>query len=219
MLANFLGRAASLAGRQGADLRVVGIRAGSLSVLIKAVRKNAAKEFREKPIDTTLKASAVVVAIVAACLNAMAPARGSVSPLAKAAAELVDRREVTQITIVTGEGETVLMNAEISRNVREARVNRDQPSDQQQAITEHISQHVVALEAKARRGDLSGEVLLVGQSIHFRPDGYKFLVPVDTIANDSAGELTPFRRYKVTGHIRTRDGQPDLLIVSFAMPL
>jgi hypothetical protein len=219
MLATFLRRAATVARSQGADLRVVGVRAGSLAVTLAAVRRGAAKEFTEKPIDTTIKASGFVAAIVAAIVAAMSPAKSGVSPMATAAVELVDRHEVTQITIVTSEANTVLMNKEISRRVRETRVHGGHAPAQPKATAGHISQHVVELDEDARRGDLSGEVLLVGRDLHFRPDGYKFLVPVDTTASHGIRQLLPSRRYRVTGRITTLGGQPDHIVVDSAVPL
>jgi hypothetical protein len=118
MLATFLRRAATVARSRGADLRVVGVREGSLAITLSAIKKGAAKEFREKPIDTTVKVSALVVAVVGAIVAAMSLAKSGVSPLAAAAIELVDHQEVTQITIVTSEANTVLINKEIAKRVR-----------------------------------------------------------------------------------------------------
>ena len=55
-LATFLKRAATVARRSGADLRVVGMSEGSLDVVIKAIQKGARKELLEKPIGTAINA-------------------------------------------------------------------------------------------------------------------------------------------------------------------
>lgn len=215
VLATFLTRVARVARHQRADLRVVGVRAGTLTVIMAAVRKGAAKEFTEKPIDTTIKASVFVTGIAAAIVAAMSPAKDSL--LAKAGADLVDRHEVTQITIVTNEAETVLMNKEIAKRVREARPHTGHALSASKAVAGHIPQRAVELVEDARRGDLSGEVLFVKGYPHFRPDGYKFLVPV-VMASHGIEQLSPGGHYRVTGHITTMDGQPDLLVVDSAVP-
>jgi hypothetical protein len=208
VLATFLTRAARVARHQGADLRVVGVRAGTLTVIMAAVRRGAAKEFTDRPIDTTIKASVFVTGIVAAIVAAMSPARES--PLAKAGADLVDRHEVTQITIVTNEAKTVVMNKEIAKGVR-----RERPHAK--PVAGRIPHRLGELVEDARQGNLSGEVLLVEGFPHFRPDGYKFLVPV--MASRRIEQLSPGRRYRVAGQITTRDGQPDLIVVDSAAPL
>ena len=218
MLATFLRRAATVARSQGADLRVVGVREGSLAVILKALRKSAAKEFTEKPIDTTIKTAGLVVAVVGAIRASMSLAKSSGSSITMAAVELVERHEVTEITIVTRETNTVIMNEELSRRVREKRVRGGRLPAQPKAATGHISQRVVELSEEARRGDLSGEFLLVEGNLHFRPDGYNFLVPVDTTVIPGIRQLLPSRYYRVTGRIATLDGQPDHIVVVSAVP-
>lgn len=72
-LANFLKRAATAARRAGGEIRVVGLQEGSLNVILKAFKKGAAKEFKDKPIDTTIKSTVFVTAIVTAIVHMMSP--------------------------------------------------------------------------------------------------------------------------------------------------
>lgn len=122
-LADFLKRAATVARQRGGDLRVVGLRQGSLAIVITAIKKSkigqsAAKEFSEKPIDTTIKASGFAAAIVSAIVYAMSPAQSGSTPLAKAGAEVVENHKVTEITIVTNATSSVVMNKMIASEIR-----------------------------------------------------------------------------------------------------
>jgi len=212
VLATFLTRAATVARRHGADLRVVGVRAGSLTVIVAAIRKGAGKEFTERPIDTTIKASVFVTAIVTAIVAAMSPAKDS--PMAKAAADIVDRHEVKQITIVTNQTETLLMDEEIAKRIRQA---RPRALAAPKSVVHLIAQQVVELVENANRGGLSGEFLLVEGHLHFRPDRYRFLVPV-VMESHGIEQLATGKHYRVTGRIETREGQPDSIMVRSAVP-
>lgn len=222
-LANFLKRAATIARQRGGELRVVGIREGSLAVIIKAIKKSkvsqsAAKEFSEKPIDTTIKVSAFLASIVGAIIYAMSPAQSGSSPLAKAGADVVENHQVTQIKIVTNETSTVVMDEMIASEVREAERNgRAMLAPPHE--TRRLPQPVIAMIEDARRGSLLGEAALVRDELHFRPDGFRYWVPVDENTVSAAGQLYPGGRFRVTGHIATRDGQPDRIVVDWAAPL
>jgi hypothetical protein len=223
VLATFLQRAATVAKRHGADLRIVGLREGSLDVIIaprkSGIAQNAAKEFREKPIGTTVAVAGLVTAIVGAIIAAMALEKNGASPMGKAGAELVERHEVTQIEIVTTETSTVLMNKEIAQRVREAPRHGGLPHTPPEAGAERRPPQVLKLAEDARQGDLSGEVLLVEGNLHFRPDGHKFLVPVDKMASHGIRQLSPGGHYRVTGQIEMLSGQPDSIIIDSAVPL
>ncbi len=48
---------------------------------------------------------------------------------------------------------------------------------------------------------LIGETVLVDGELHFRPDGFRYLVPIDQHASDGAMKLVPGARIRVTGQI------------------
>lgn len=103
-LGRFLQRAATVARGQGAELQVIGLREGSLDVLLKAVAKskiakNAKKEFEKAPVGTTAAGAALVGAVVSALI--FATSSGKPTPLAKSAADIIEQTTVTQIQVVT----------------------------------------------------------------------------------------------------------------------
>ena len=216
-LATFLKRAATVARRQGADLRVVGLRDGSLDVVIKAFKKGALKEFKDKPIDTTIKTSLFVGTIVATIVHVMSPTPGGVTPIAKAAAEVVENHQVTQITIITNDDSRVVMNEKIAKAVRAAGQQQqllDGPDD-----VPRLSAPVAGMLRDARDGNLSGETSLVKDELHFKPDGYRYWVPVDENPASANNALQPGHRYRVAGHIALSGGLPDRIVVVEARPI
>ena len=122
---------------------------------------------------------------------------------------------VTQITIVTDEATTVVMDVEIAQLVRAVRRGSPAPLSAPVAVGERIPQRVFDLVEDAHRGNLFGKVLPAEGRLHFRPDGYQFLVP---IAGQGVENLFPGRHYRVAGRITTRDGQPDIIFVESATP-
>ena len=222
-LANFLKRAATVARQQGGELRVVGLRGGSLAVIVEAIKKSkigrsAVKEFSEKPIDTTVKVSGFLGTIVGAIIYAMLPAESGSTPLAKAGADVVENHQVTRITIVTNETSTVVMDEAIASEVRKAERSHKSvlpPPDE----ANRLPRPVIEMIEDARRGNLSGKVALVGDELHFRPDGYRYWVPVDETPAGAPGQLFPGVHYRVTGRITTRDGQPDRILIDWAAPI
>lgn len=217
-LANFLKRAATVARQHGAGLRVVGLQQGSLSVVIEAIKRGAKKEFEEKPIDTTIKTSAFIGGIVLGIIHLMSPAVSGVTPIAKAGAEMVERHQVMQITIVTNESSTVVMNKEIAKELREAEEERQlmlPPTDD----IMRLSAPVAAMLRDARTGDLSGETEMVHGELHFRPDGYRYWVPVDESPVSAMGQIRPGGRFRVSGHIALNEGHPDRIVVNWAEPI
>lgn len=86
-LANFLKRASTVARSHGAELRVVGLREGSLAVILRAIKKskiveNATKEFVDKPLEGGVKVTTLVGAIAAAIVYLMLPGKSGGAPIA-----------------------------------------------------------------------------------------------------------------------------------------
>jgi hypothetical protein len=216
-LATFLKRASTVARRGGAELLVVGVREGSLDVVIKAIKAGAKKEVFEKPIDTTIKTSLFVTGIVASIIHAMSPTLGGGAPIANAGAAVIENHQVTEIIIVTNEDSTVVMDIGIVSQLREARQKRnllDGP-----AAVPRLSAPVAGMLRDARSGELSGETSAVKGELHFKPDGYRYWVPVDENPVTANGVLQPGGRYRVSGHIALNGGQPDRIVVDHAVPL
>ena len=226
-LANFLKRAATFAKQRGSNLQVVGLRQGSLAVVIKVIQNSkigqgAAKEFSEKPIDTTIKVSgsvaAIAAGIVSAIVYAMSPDHGKTTPLAKSGAEIVEKHKVNQITIVSNTNNTIIMNQSIASEIREAERDRYPMLPQPERLAQ-LPPPVAAMIEDARRGELSGDATLVGGELHFRPDGYRYWVPVDIQSAVNYEKILPGKRFRISGRIATRDGQPDRIVVNQAEPI
>jgi hypothetical protein len=221
-LGNFLKRAATVARQSGAELRVVGLREGSLAVIIEAIRKSragkgAAKEFSDKPIDTTIKVSGFLASIVAAIAYAMSPAQSGSTPIAKAGADVIENHHVTEITLVTNRTSIVVMNQTIAAEVREKeRFSPRMLPESDEA--RRLPGPMVEMIEDARQGNLSGEAAIVNGELHFRPDGYRYWVPVDGY-RASQGLLYPGGHFRVAGQIEMRHGQPDRIIVDAAKPI
>ncbi len=215
-LATFLKRAATIARQNGAELRIVGVREGSLDVVIRAVKKGARKEFEDKPIDTTIKTTVFVGSVVLGIIHMMSPANVG-TPIANAGAHVVEKHQVTQISIVTNEGSTVVMDEKIAREVRRARER--QPLLDTPKAPPRLSAPVAGMLRDARSGDLTGETSIVKGEIHFRPDGYRYWVPVDENPVTANGALQPGGHYRISGHIALSDGSPDRIVVDRAVSL
>lgn len=216
-LATFLKRAATVARRSGGELRVVGVREGSVDVVLKAIRKGAAKEFKEKPIDTTIKTSVFVCGIVAGIIHMMSPQLSGDTPIAKAGADIVENHHVAQITVITNDDSTVVMNQTIAKEVRE--VGERQYLLERPDAVSRLSAPVAGMLHDARSGDLFGETSVVKSELHFRPDGYRYWVPVDENPVTANGSLRPGARYRISGHIALSGGQPDRIVVDRAVPI
>lgn len=216
-LANFLKRAATVARQRGAELRIVGLREGSLAVIVDVIKKGASKEFAEKPIDTTIKVSTFAAAIVGAIVLAMTPTKSGDTPLGKAGAEVVENHHVTKITVVTSQDITVVMDETIAFEVREAERNRQVMLAGPEEVM-RLPHRVAEMIEDARQGNLSGQAALIGDELHFRPDGYRYWVPVDENPVSANGALYPGGNFRVGGRIAMRDGLPDRIIVDWAEP-
>lgn len=210
----FLQRAATVARSRGADLRVTATREGSLAVILRAVRKssiakNARKEFTKAPIATTAAGAGLVGMVAGAIIYAMSPNTGKATPLAKAGADVVEQSHVTEIHVVTLNKTTVVMDEIRARQVREV-VHR-----RKRRIPALSRPEVQELIGYAREGSLSGAVLDVGGELHFRPDGYRYLVPIDP-RSEAAEELFPDAHFQVRGEVTTHHGQPNTIIIHSA---
>lgn len=214
-LANFLSRAGTVANRHGAELRVVGVKDGSVSVTLRVIAKNAAKEFVDKPIDAALKVTTLVGAVAAGIIYMMTPSKAGETPIAKAGAEIVIKQNVTQIMLVTHGQSVLVMDEARAIELREI-VQRDElpklvaPDATRAAI---MHREVADMIADARAGTLVGEIILADDQLHFRPKGYHFLVPVDPLKSEGFHDLHPGGRFMITGDIVDVGGRPDRLIV------
>jgi hypothetical protein len=221
-LANFLKRTASAARRIGGEVRVVGLQQGSLTVILKALKKGAAKEFKEKPIDTTIKSTAFVTAVVTAIVHLMSPQLSGDNPLAKAGADIVENHQVSQITIVTNDQNTVVMNPMMAIAVREAAKHKSLMKDHQGLLAVDspyalLSPPVAELVRDAQRGELEGMTSVVEGELHFRPIGYRYWVPIEDHRVDGSATLQPGGRYRVSGHIELNERLPDRIVIKQAI--
>lgn len=212
-LGTFLKRSATLARREGIELRVVRFEPGSLATIFKAVRKSTKnvrkavkKEFMKAPIDTTLKATGIVGAVATAMIWAFTPEENGATPVAKAGACVVEEKEVTKITLITQYDTVLLMDEGIARQVRQ--IEREEKS--QRLLP---GQSYTLLADRARDGVLDGELLSVAGEPHFRPEGFRFLVPVDLNRSDVSPHLPTEVYVRVTGEIVMLNGRPDTIIV------
>ena len=111
------------------------------------------------------------------------------------------------------------MNQTIATRVREAGKSHKMMLPAQEE-PKRLPRQVVQLVEEARQGGLSGQIELVGDELHFRPDGYNYWVPVDeNPARVLPGQVVPGAHIRVRGHIVTRGGQPDRIVVEWARPI
>jgi hypothetical protein len=147
--------------------------------------------------------------VATAIAYAMSPDAGQVTPLAKAGAEIVEQCDIEQIQIVTNQETIVVMDEERARRVREiARA-------QKRGSPVLSAPDVQKLIGSAREGSLSGEVIDVAGELHFRPDGYRYLVPIDA-RQSNAEEIYPDAHFRVKADLSTHRGQPDMIIIHSA---
>ena len=214
----FLQRASTVGRRAGAELQVVAVEHGSVAVILRTIKrssiaKSAGKEFAKAPIGTTAAGTAIVGAVVSAIVFAMAATHGEVTPLAKAGADLVENHQVQEIQIVTINQTFVVMDEHRVEQLRAVERRVELPREALPAP------EVRQLIAQGRKGTLSGEVFYVAGELHFRPDGYRYLVPVDTRRSEAIGDLKVDVHFRVVADILTHNGQPDTIIIHDATPL
>lgn len=214
-LGQFLQRAAVVARQAGAELRVTALEPGSLSVIMKAVRgskvaRAAAREFDKSPIQVTAAGAALAGTVATAIALAMSPDEAGVTPLGKAGATVIERHHVERIDVVTIHEAIVIMDRGRARELRslQRRTRRDTallPAPDVRALTE-----------EGRRGTLTGSVHEVAGELHFRPDGYRYLVPIDLAHSDAAENLYPEAHFRVLADLRTYRGQPHVIVIRSA---
>jgi hypothetical protein len=211
----FLQRAATVARGKGAELRVSATKPGSLAIILRAARKSptteaAGKEFAKAPIATTAASVALAGAVAGAIIYAMNPQPGQVTPLAKAGAKVIEKCHVQQIEVITVDKSIVVMDQDRAQRVRQIqRVER-------RRSLELPPREVQMLIGAAREGMLSGGVVDVEGELHFRPDGYRYLVPINMDRSEAAEDLYPQAHFRVRADLRTLDGQPDTIIIHSA---
>lgn len=224
-LANFLKRVSSVARRHGGELVIVGLHEGSLVVKLRAIARskiaqNAIKEFSDKPIDGSVKVTGLIAAIAGAIIWLMSPTK-DVTPIAKAGAEIIDKHQITEISVVTNEKITVVMNEAIAKKIKKKHEIRavGRASEKSQ-ITKIVKNQynlpeIEIMVKDAHQSNLTGEVALVGDAFHFQPDGYHYWVPI-YMRPSSSVQLHPGERYRIGGQIKTLNGQPDQIIAASA---
>lgn len=214
-LAVFLQRAATVARRAGADLKVVGVPSGSLIVKLRAVAKAANKEFKKTPLAGTASAFAIG-GVIYAIANAMVPSHTNTSPLAKAGVQIIEQHQVKKIEIVTVNQTIVIMDEDRAAQIRmldQHRKQRKSTQAQPEYRLRHDDAELPRFVEAARQGLLTGQVFDVEGELHFRPDGFRFLVPIDAELDDGAA-LHVGRHIRIAGAVLTRNGQPDRLVVT-----
>lgn len=214
-VAIFLQRAATIARRAGADLRVIGVREGSLVIRLRALAKAAGKEFKKTPLASTASVLAIG-GVIYAIVNAMTPSHTSITPLAKAGAQIVEQHRVKTIEVITINQTIVVMDETRAAQIRTLEEHlkhrrRAKMPEQSASSVDHVD--VPRLVQAAKQGTLSGDVLDVEGELHFRPDGFRFLVPIDA-GPDLADALQAGKHVRIAGQVITRNGQPDRLIAA-----
>lgn len=220
-LGTFLQRAATIAGREGAVLHVTGIRPGSVAVVIRTLKKKTAKaakktakaagdEWKKSPISTTAAGSGMVAAVVGAIVYAMQPSSGP-TPIAKAAADVVEQHSVRQIELVTIEQNVIVMDSERAQRVRQMERNQAERADLPMLAPprEEIRQLVDA----GRQGVLTGHVVDIHGKLYFGPDGHSFYVPIQASLLDPREEIYAEAHFRVRGKLVMVRGQPDSIVV------
>lgn len=191
----FFQRLATVGRQAGADLRVLAHERGSLAVIIRAISRSANAEFNRAPIGTTASGVAIggatVGLVTAAVVAAMSLTAGRATALAKAGAELVESHGINNIKLVTINQTFVVMDEKRVLQLRALERHRKVVSEAYNAQTFEPTPEVRRLISDARKGLLSGSIYAAAGGLHFRPDGYHFMVPVDTLHSSAAGTLLP----------------------------
>lgn len=219
-LGDFLKRTATIAKREGAELRVVGFESGSLFVIFKAIAKAAAKTaskvgkaFDEDPLGAAEKSVIIVGAIAGAIVWAMSP--DTSAPLAKAGAEVMEKHEVREINLITANEINVVMDEGSAQRVRE--VIRDRRERRAEARALHIEDYretVPQLEHDPVHRIFEGTFTKIDGEFHFRPDGYNYFVPVDFLHRaDSEKIHGDDWMYKIDADLSFRQRMPHRMIV------
>lgn len=212
-LGRFLQRAATATRREGIELRVVGIGTGSLLVKLRAFKAGARaaglaakKEARENPLRTGFGAMGAAGA-ASVLLGALSPHLDQVTPLASEAAKIVHEQHVTSIRIITIDSDVEVMNPEIANDVR-----------RKEQLSKRLRPGSARELAVRLEDEISGEVVEIRGGLHFRPDGFRFIVPIELSSEYLDAPPRPYDRYLLRGKLNMRRGQPDYISVYEATP-
>jgi len=198
-------------------LHVTGIRPGSVAVVIRTLKKTAKKtakaagdEWKKAPISTTAAGSGMVAAVVGAIVYAMQPSSGP-TPIAKAAADVIEQHSVQRIEVITINQNVVVMDPVLAQRVRQMERNQAQRTELPTLAPprEEIQQLVDA----GRQGVLTGHVVAIHGDLYFCPDGHSFYVPIRTSLMDPSHEIYAEAHFRVRAKLVMVRGQPDSIIV------
>lgn len=210
-LGAFLQRAGKVARDNGAEMRIIAIQDGSLDVVARIARSTKARiagEFGANPVKTSAAATALTIAVIGGITRVMSPAESGATPLAKAAAQIVEQEHVENITIVSQGGDVLVMDPFIAGQVRRAEKRR-------QAVTPDFRE---AQRQIADGGELSGYVSEMDGDLYFKPDGHRYAVPIDAIDDAASYPFDPGAHYRVRGDLVIRRNRPFALVVTHAVP-
>jgi hypothetical protein len=219
-LGDFLKRTATIAKREGAELRVVGFEPGSLFVIFKAIAKTAkkttakvGKSFDRDPLDAAAKSVAVVGAIAAAIVWAMSP--DASAPLAKAGAEVMEKHEVREINLITVNEKILVMDEGSARRVREVvRDRRERKAEARMSQIEDYRETIPRLEHDPVHRIFEGAFTQIDGKFHFRPDGFNYYVPVDFLDRaDSEKIHGDGFFYRIDTYLEFRQRMPHRMMV------
>lgn len=228
-LGRFLQRTATIARQNGAALRVVAIHDGSLIVVIKVletIRGSIAREFQASPLQTSVAAILLINTLVGQINASLESANPT--PLAKAGAQIIEESGAKSIKLVTSNDTYELMDRELASNVihsiPEYNFERKLPLEStyiQRHITtvrtfDTISDAYIAISKEADDGSLRGIAIFAGEELHFRPDGHRFLVPVEYSKKFKGSKLSSSKRYTVKGVINFEDNAPNSITIESA---
>ncbi|MBY6137630.1 hypothetical protein KUV61_17475 [Nocardioides marinus] len=226
-LGSFLSRASTVAKRKGADLHITATHNGSLVVVARAAKRGGStvgKEFASSPMQTAAATTVVVGIVVAGINNAVSSDNKEISPLAKACIALIEEHEIEKIQLVTAETTTLLMDKEkaslIAPNSRSSmfEIADELPRTVLFPTATDVDLKLRTLFQKGLSGDLTGIAIYAGPDLHFRPDGHRYLVPVEYSSNYDGVKLSPSKHYRVRGAIKFHDGVPERIEVEAAEP-
>jgi len=212
-LGDFLRYLATLSKRQGVSIEVVGLDQGSLIVRLRA---RVSAEFKKAPIGTSAAAAGLLM-LAPTLLSAFHPTEQP-SPIAKVAIKMVEEGSVDRIELVTEGSVRVVMDQKLVNEFRKARRNLVETQyasiPKSSRYVDSESPEVRGLVDSAEQGKLIGEVFDVAGILHFRPNGFRYLVPINIMADELT--LRPGVRYQVKGEITTIRGRPDAIDIGSA---
>jgi len=191
----------------------VGLREGSLAVVARVLRKAgkaSLEEVKSSPVRTAGAAVGIVSIVAMALLSAIKPTETSATPLAKAGAVLVEDKSITQISLITIDRSTVVMDEETAKQVR-----RLEGEGRRRLLA---APDVRRLIQYAATSGIRGTVVYVDGEPHFRPDGFRYLVPVALATGVDEEALASARDVVVWGELLLKDSQPDILVIRKIAP-